>query len=141
MRGSSGRSKAEEPGSKAPRVLGLRSGSPVASGCADSSAASPASQGQQVSVRAPLPRYPSTLGLAEDPCRLARSPDFSGFFFPLATAATRDSGHKFVGRASSGGRGLAVGAGRAACPDVCREAQWVKKRRPCKVGPDTKEPN
>lgn len=82
MRGSSGRSKAEEPGSKAPRVLGLRSGSPVASGCADSSAASPASQGQQVSVRAPLPRYPSTLGLAEDPCRLARSPDFSGFFPP-----------------------------------------------------------
>lgn len=80
VRGSSGRSKAEKPGSKAPRVLGLRSGSSVASGCAGSSAASPASQGQQVSVRAPLPRCPSTLGLAEDPCRLALSPDFSGFF-------------------------------------------------------------
>lgn len=45
-----------------------------------SSVASPASQGQQVSVCAPLPRCPSTLGLAEDPCRLPLSPDFSGCF-------------------------------------------------------------
>jgi hypothetical protein len=72
MRGSSIWRKAEQPVSNASVVSGLQLKSPEASGCAGSSTASssPASQGQQVSVSAPLALpYPS---LSEDPCSWLR---------------------------------------------------------------------
>lgn len=80
MRGSSIWWKAERPGNNPSGLLGLHLGSPEASGCAGSSAASsPGNQGQQVSVRAPLALpYPS---LAEDPCRLALSSAPRACFF------------------------------------------------------------
>lgn len=80
VRGSSGRSKAEQSGSNAPGVLGLHLGSLATSGYAGASAALPASQGQQVSVRTPPALSFPTPGLVEDPCRLALSPYLSGCF-------------------------------------------------------------